>query len=216
MKQIIHTKFIAARLIAVAGLVISAAASQAAIYHVDINTAALNSLPANAHAPFSLDFQFNDGGVLGNNTVTISNFTYSGGAATGSPFTLGGALGDIGSTVTFDNSSFAQELFQTFTPGAVLGFDLSLTQFVDGATPDSFVVAILDTDLFNITTNGLGNSLLQADINTTNPLTITQLGLASGTGDYAGINLAAVPEPGTALYGAMLIGTCVSLRRRRK
>jgi hypothetical protein len=209
MKNTAHRKFITASLLAVAGLLVSTAATHAAIYHVDINTAALNLAPANANAPFSLDFQFNDGGVLGNNTATISNFTGTG--VTGSANLFDGAAGAITSTVTFDNSGAFQELFQSFTPGAIIGFDVSLTQNSDGATPDSFVVGILDQNLFNITTNGIGDSLFQADITSG---TITP-NLGTGTGDYAGVTIAAVPEPGTALFGAMLIGVCVNLRRRR-
>ena len=210
MKNILKKSFALA-----AALVLTTAASQASFFHVNINTAALNLAPASANGPFSLDFQFNDGGVLGNNSATISNFTYGAGSATGSATLIGGALGNIGSTVTFDNTSAFQELFQTFTPGAILGFDVSLTQNLDGATPDGFVVAILDNNLLNITTNGLGDSLLLAEINTTNPIPTGSLSFGAGTGNYAGVTLTAVPEPGTALFGAALLGACVTVRRRK-
>ncbi|MGB8167166.1 MAG: NF038129 family PEP-CTERM protein [Chthoniobacteraceae bacterium] len=214
MKNTVQPKFITASLIAVAGFILSTAATEAALYHIDINTAALN-LPANSgDAPFSLDFQFNDGGVLGNNTATITNFTFGGGSATGSPTLFDGALGNIGSTVTLNNSGPFQELYQTFTPGAVLGFDVSLTQNLDGLTPDSFVVAILDKNPFNIPTTGIGDSLLHADIDTTSPLTIAQLNLSSGTGSYAGVTVSAIPEPGTALWGAAF-GLIAGVRRIR-
>ncbi len=198
-----------------AGLLLTTAASHAASYHVDINTAALNLAPANVNAPFSLDFQFYDGGVLGNNTVTITNFTYAGGSVTGSPTLLDGALGNIGSTVTLNNSGSFQELYQQFTPGTTLSFDVALTQFLDGPTPDSFVVAILDQNLFNIPTNGAGDSLLHADINTTSPLTLAQLNLASGTADYAGVTVVATPEPGSIASLASGAAVLLALRRRR-
>ena len=193
----------------IAGLILSSAASQAASFHVDIDTAALNSLSASA--PVSLDFQFNDGGTLGNNTATISNFTFGSGAATDSAFTLGGALGDIGSTVTFDNSSSFQELFQTFNVGTTIGFDVALTEFSDGETPDSFSVAILDNNLVNITTNGIGDSLFQANI--TPGLAITAANFSSGTGDFAGVT--AIPEPATsaAMIGGIAL-MAVALSRR--
>lgn len=212
MKNIINRKSITATLLAAAGLLLTTTA-HASLFHVNINTAALNFLPASANAPFSLDFQFNDGGVLGNNTATISNFTYTGGTATGSAITLGGALGNIGSTVTFNNSTSFQELYQTFTPGSMVGFDVSLTQFVDGLTPDSFVVGILDQALANITTNGIGDSLFHADITSTNPITITAANYSAGTGDYVGV--VAVPEPVTAGVGFCLALVGALSRRRR-
>ena len=195
MKKNICIKSITGSLLAVAALLLTSAASHAALFNVSINTAALNLPPANANAPFSLYFQYADGGLLGNNTATISNFTYGGGAATGSAITLGGALGDIGSTVTFNNNSFIQELWQTFTVGTRIDFNVSLTENSDGLTPDSFSVGILDTTLANITTNGIGDSLFQANV--TPGLTITPANFSSGTGDFAGV-VAAVPEPATA------------------
>ncbi len=217
MKNNLIAKLTKGGLTALATLLFTTAASQASLFHVTLNTGALNLPPASANAPFSLDFQFNDGGVLGNNTATISNFTYGGGAATGSAFALGGALGNIGSTVTFNNSSAFQELYQTFTPGSVLGFDVSLTQFVDGPTPDSFSVSILNQALLNIPTTGLGDSLVHADIASTSALTVSQIEVASGTGDYSGVNaVVAVPEPATVGVGFCLALTSALVRRRRK
>ena len=201
-----------------AALVLTTAAGHASRFHVTLNTGALTLPPASANAPFSLDFQFVDGGVLGNNTATISNFTYGGGAATGSAFTIGGALGDIGSTVTFDNSSFAQELYQTFTPGTALGFDVFLSQNVDGLTPDSFSMSILDQALLNIPTTGLGDTLFHADIISTSALTVSQIDHSSGTGDFAGVtsDVVAVPEPATACVGfGLAMAGALSRRRRR-
>jgi hypothetical protein len=196
-------------------LVLTTAAGHASLFHVNINTGALNLAPANANAPFSLDFQFNDGGTLGNNTATISNFTFGTGGATGSAITLGGALGNIGSTVTFDNSTSFQELYQTFTPGSVLGFDVFLSQNVDGPTPDAFAVSILDQNLFNIPTTAAGDVLLHADITSTGPISISSIELGAGTGDYAGVEVTSVPEPTTAGVGFCLMMVGAALRRRR-
>jgi hypothetical protein len=211
MKNILKKSFALAT-----ALVLTTAASQASLFHVTLNTGALTLPPASANAPFSLDLQFNDGGVLGNNFATINNFTYGGGAATGSATTFGGATGSISSIVLFNNSSAFQELFQTFTPGAVLGFDVFLSQNVDGPTPDSFSVSILDQALLNIPTTGLGDTLIHADIASTSALTISQIDVGSGTGDYAGVSaVVAVPEPATGLvgFGLAMVG---SLMRRRR
>ena len=140
--------------------------------------------------PFALDFQFNNGSVLGNNTAVVNNFNYVGGSAVGSPTLLGGALGNISSSVLFDNSGAFQELFQTFTPGTTLRFDVTLSSNVDAGTPDAFSFAILDKDLFNIPTNGLGDSLLLVNLNSASPSSQSY----NGTGVYAAVSTS-VPEP---------------------
>jgi hypothetical protein len=190
-----------------AGLVLSAATTQAALYHVSIDTAALLLSPASNGAPFSLDFQFNDGGTLGNNTAVINNFNFGGGLATGTPVTFGGVEGDLSSSITFDDSAFFSELYQTFTPGATLSFDVNISENSDGPTPDSFVVSILDAELINIPTSGFGNSLFQ--VGNDNPGAVT---LGTGTGDYSGV--VAVPEPSASLLGVFACGLGL-LRRRR-
>ena len=207
--QVFKATFVAS----LVALLTSASTGYAGSFHVRIDTSGLSSSPASAGAPFSLDLQFNDGGVLGNNTAQVSNFTYSGGSATGSANTFGGATGDIGSTVTFDNSSVFQELYQTFTPGTMLAFDVNVSQNLDGLTPDSFVVAILDKDLLNIPTTGTGNSLFQIDINQTIGTLVPNLG--SGTGDYGSVNV--VPEPNSFTIAGIGIGAivCYGWRRRK-
>jgi hypothetical protein len=208
------TLFLKQTLMLGALLLLSSGAAQAANYRVNINTA---PLVGSANGPFSLDFQFFDGGVLGNNTVKIGNFSFVGGNAVGSATTFDGATGSIGSTVIFNNSGTFQELYQEFSGGTTsIGFDVSMTQNVDGLTPDGFTIAILDGNTFNITTNGLGDSLLHADLNTNGALTIAQLNPASGTGEYTGVTLtAAIPEPDT--YAMLLAGLgLLGLAARRK
>lgn len=196
-------------------LLVTPAAHAAINYHVTINTAALNSTPANANAPFSLDFQLTDGsGTFAvPNTVTLSNFTFGGGAAVGAATTTAGATGNLGSTIMLsDTSEFPTELYQQFTPGSTLGFDVSMTTLSDpGTTPDAFSVAILDNNLFNVTTTGPGDSLVLANIS--NTLTPQGVQYFQGTGDYVG--LSAIPEPGTALFGIALLGALGMARRRQ-
>ncbi len=193
-------------LILAIGLLLTAA-TQAAVTHITINTAPLIS---NAAGPFSLDLQFNDGGVLNNNTVTVGNFTFGGGAAVGSGNASdGGVTGDLGSIVAFNNGAAFQEFFQQFTPGSVLGFDVTTTNLVDGFTPDAFSVAILDKDLFNIPTNGVGNSLASLTFDGTAPTP----SFSSGTGAFSG--LSAAPEPSRSVLLIAGFAT-MFLRRRRK
>jgi len=172
---------------------LSAVTTNAALSLVTIDTAPLLNLPASAFAPFSLAFQFNDGGLLGSNTATVSGFNFFGGSVVGSPTLFGGATGDIASSVGFNNSSSFQELFQQFTPGSLLTFTVSTTNNVDSPAPDFFSVAILDSALNNITTDGFGNSLVS--LNITGPSSTLQF--STGTGDFSGV-VAAVPEPASA------------------
>ncbi len=216
MKIIASKSFQSISLLACAGLLLATAASQAAVYHISIDTTAL-TLPANlGSAPYSVDLQLNAGDTLNNNTAVASNFTFGGGSgAIGPANGFGGVSGSIASGVTLSDSSQFNEFYQAFGAGTSLSFDLSLTQVVGaGLTPESFSIAILDGTLANIPTNGLGNTLLMANFDTTNPLSIGQLNLASGTGDFASVSVTAVPEPTTTLCALLACGAVVIRRRR--
>ena len=201
MKIIASKSFQSISLLACAGLLLATAASQAAVYHISIDTTAL-TLPANlGSAPYSVDLQLNAGDTLNNNTAVASNFTFGGGSgAIGPANGFGGVSGSIASGVTLSDSSQFNEFYQAFGAGTSLSFDLSLTQVVGaGLTPESFSIAILDGTLANIPTNGLGNTLLMANFDTTNPLSIGQLNLASGTGDFV-LRLCLSPRQPFALF----------------
>jgi hypothetical protein len=192
-------------------LVLCGSAHATSQFRVTVNT---SSLIGSLSAPFALDFQFNNGSILNNNTVTVDNFLYNGGSAVGVPTPFGGVTGNIGSSILFNNSSPFQELFQTFTPGTSLRFDVLFTSNSDGATPDAFSFAILDKNLANIPTGGLGDSLVW--INMDKPFPVPQT--APGTGNFSNVTTSAaqVPEPETCvliLTGLPLLGFAA---RRRK
>jgi hypothetical protein len=135
-------------------------------FQVVVNT---TPLVGNAAGPFALDFQLNDGSGLsdGNNTATISGFSFTGAGAgpTGLPSSVGGATGSLSSTVSLTDSGFLNEFFQGFTAGNSLRFLVTWTSNVDaGPAPDAFSFAILDRNLLNIATTGLGDSLLLVEI----------------------------------------------------
>jgi hypothetical protein len=181
----------------IAALFSTASSASAAIYHVQVNTAALIG---NGSGPFSLDFQFNDGSGSndGNNTASILNLNLGNGSASGSPFPSGGASGSLGSGVSLTDSSFFNDLYEAFTPGSGLSFDVSISGNTDlGGAPDLFSFAILDGNLANITTNGSGDTLFSAEIG--GPAVYS-----SGTAAYATIT--AVPEPGFAMGAFALFG----------
>jgi hypothetical protein len=205
---------------AVAGLLLlgpSQAAGAPLSFQVVVDTAALIGSPG---GPFSLDFQLIDGSGLsnGNNTATITNFVFTGAGAgpQGSPTLIGGAAGSLGSGVTLTDTAFINEFFQSFTPGSALSFLVTLTDSVEpGPTPDAFSFAILDRDLFNVPTSGLGDALLLVSLAST-PLPFASVQAFEGTGEAdVAVTATAVPEPASLLLlGSGLAALGARCRRR--
>lgn len=106
------------------------------------------SLLGSAAAPFSLVFALTDGSGAGdaNTAVSISQFRFGAGGVTGSPTWSGGVSGSIASSVNLSDSTFLSYFIQTFAPGSVLGFTLTISQSApeSGAIPDSFSFFIAD------------------------------------------------------------------------
>jgi hypothetical protein len=130
-----------------------------------------SALVGNAAGTFSLDFQFTDGSGTGddNNTVVVGPFNFNGGSLSGSPTIQGGALAAAGN-VTLADTAFFSELFQGFSPGNRLTFQISLSTTPDaGGTPDQFSFAILDGNLHEIPTKGPANELLSVNLGSSNP-----------------------------------------------
>jgi len=193
----------------------------AVTYHAAIDTSALVSNTGSG--PFYLDFGLTNGSVFGNNTVTVSNFAYTGGTIVGSAVTAGGASGSLSGTVTLNDSAFFNDIYQGFTQTTTgISFDVTTTTNVDGinsADPtDLFSFTVLDKDLNNITTSHLdGVSLFTQPIDFTlhDSGSFAGSSPAFGTGAYAGLTVDSVPEPSRAL---LLVGGLVGLvlRRRRR
>jgi hypothetical protein len=186
-------------------------------YTVFVNTAGMVGNPS---APFSLDFQLTDGSGTGdgNNTATISSFGFGGGGPLGPGVATSGAGGDIGSVVTLTDSApfqFPYEFYQAFTPGVTLSFNVAVTGNTDaGATPDGFSFAILDKNLVNIPTTGIGDSLVQINLGAT-----PQVTSGTSTGPEAvSVSVTPTPEPSAAALAVLgliggLIGICIRGRK---
>ena len=206
--------------IAVAAM-LAPAATQAANFnfHVDLNVSSLVGQP---NSPFFLDFQLNEGSGTLPNFVTLTNFVFTGGSATGSATTFGLATGSMGSSITLnDNASNPfNELFQGFTAGTTdIQFDVSLSQNSPGVTPDQFVISILDSEANNppiATTDFTSSSMITVPIGAANTLgdvqTFTSTSPAGGT---ATVSQAAVPEPSSVMALIGGVGCLMTLRRRR-
>lgn len=185
-------------------------------FNVVVNT---TPLIGNASAPFYLDFLL-IGGPTPSNTVTISDFGFSGGAPAGAATLSGpGVTGDLSSTVTLtDNVDFLNEFYQAFTPGATLGFEVTVTTnegTTPPITPDAFSFAILDKNLINLPTTSplFDDSLLFTNLT---PGLVTSDLVTSSTTSPAGVTTTAavVPEPATlVLFGT---GLALTVRRRLK
>jgi hypothetical protein len=205
--------------------------SQAAEYVVTIQTAPLASPSLSGNGPFSLDFALTYGGTSAGNTATINNFSFGGGAATGTPILTGNAAGNLSSAVTLSDSSssFYNDLNQAFSPGTSVSFDVTLSDNPSGQTPDGLAIAILDntggqivtTDpdeglslaTFEIGNFGTITKAAYAGINNTDPGNLVDLG--DYTGVTASISPAPVPEPAPmCILGLGLGVTGLFLARR--
>jgi hypothetical protein len=203
-----------------AGLLAAVPATAAAgsfAFHVAVNTSPLVGDPS---APFSLDFALIDGSgtLAAPNTVLVNNFTFSGGSAVGMPTLLGGASGSLSAGISLtDGANFLNEIFQPFVAGSALGFDVYLTINVDPGAPDAFSFAILDKNLLNLTTTGLGDTLLLANIDKAS-LRLGDLQKFSTTSP-AGVTVSVtdLPEPGSLVLlgtGIVAFGTRRGRARR--
>jgi hypothetical protein len=171
---------------------------------------------SSGRSPFQLDFGLNEGGTLGNNTITLSNFT---GATVGAGSTIGGATfvttaGQL-STVTLTDSSNLNYATIDWTPGALISFTISTTDIADSPFPDSFQWGVFDNTNNYIGTTGLVSELLSFDlgpiptVNTYGHSSTESMQFPAPTATV----VSATPEPTTWLLVGMG-GLMLAVRRR--
>ena len=191
-------------------------------YNVTLNLSSLDLLP---NAPFSLDLQLVTGSAAPNitNTVTLSNFVFTGGPASGTPdYTNGNESGSLASSVVLTTGTTpvaqeANEFAEAFSSGVTsISFHVDQTpnsELVSSGTPipDQFNVSILDSNLNNVPTtdpSGAAN-----DTYTLVSSAISSSETASNVNYYT----LATPEPSSAALSFVAIGGMlglVLLRRR--
>jgi hypothetical protein len=196
-------------------------------YDVTIDTRAFAGSTA---GPFFIDVQLNDGSGTsdGNNTATLSDFTFgAGGSATGAPTLTGGATGSLAAGITITDSQFLNEFTQGFTPGTTLVFELMYSTNVDpGPQPDEFTFFFVDGSGQAIPTSDpvIGrNAVLLVDIDAS----ATLFGYGGSATDpppnggppipFGTPDLRACPEPGSlALIVSGIVGFLGHRRLRQR
>jgi hypothetical protein len=209
---------------AAAGLLLLASAAEASLtYHATIS--GLSALASDPGNPYSLDFTLLPGGTTttGSNAVTMSNFTFTGGAVSGSSNITGNAIGDFSSSaaISLAGSPAYSDINQAFTSSTTaIGFDVSFADtYFSGTTPDHFSIALLDKNGLPLaTTDTTNGQLLSSDILSSDPNAvynnIAQYSSTSPSGVSISLSAETVPEPSRALLALAGFGTMLFRRRR--
>ena len=208
---------------ALAIALISAPAMRAQVLTFDVNIVTTGLSADAANAPFYLDFASTFGNTSNaSNSVTLSNFAFTGGSALGSAVLTGGAAGSLTSTATLAISSThpQSEIYQQFSSGVT---DISFKAVVDETgpnvgTPSEFTAAILDNSLGSpaqlFTTAPDTASLVTLNLDASNTLAninaYTSISSADGNTPVTGVtaSISAIPEPSTT---AAILGGAVML-----
>lgn len=200
---------------------ISARATQTLVFTGNIDTSFLSAEAADA--PFDLDFQLNwSGASNASSSVTLSNFVFTGGAATGSAYLSGLATGSLSSSValTANSANEQNEFYQGFTSGVTdISFKATVTEpGPDIGSPAEFAATIFDNSLGFpapiYSTAPDAQSLIILDLNSAN--TVADVQSYSPVSSADGLTpLSSVPDPAPTaalLGGAVLALGCFARR----
>ncbi len=224
--MIITRRRLGSWLVPLALVVVPASAQATFIFDVSLDTSPLRINPAGGL--YSLDFAFTNGTLAGSNSATISNFSFGPGGAPGSSITrIGGAAGSLSTSVVLTDPGLFNDFSQTFTPGSLLSFRVTLTTNVDVPTPDQFSFSLLDRSGLPIPTTdpSTADALLVVEVTSTTPTprvfrTDTSRTFPGGESAFnfgpPVVTVMLVPEPSSlALMGIGLTAAGAALRPGR-
>jgi hypothetical protein len=192
------------------------------IYHVTADTSAINGTAGN------LDFQFNPGGpdALAAQ-VNVTNVFTDGAAGAGVVTT-----GDVSGTVfgaggaTLRNTAFFNDIFQEFTYGSNLSFDVTLSgpaltpSMPFPAAGSEFAFSLYDAaGTTPLLTSDVGGAVLTLDIAPDGTTSATTFLTDAGGPPVVSATVSAVPEvgPGWSLAALLTVGgAALELRRRKR
>jgi len=183
-------------------------------YQVSVNTSALDGQSGN------LDFQFNPGG-LGSEpaTATVTNFQTLAGILSQAAMLTGDASGSLPGTLTLNNGTAYNDVFQKFSYGSSFDFALTLSgpalDSPGGSSGSSFALSLYDAaGLTPLLTTDPNGSVLTVNLNvsgTTSVLTFPQ----SSTNSTPAASVSSVPEPSSlVLFGLGVLGLLAYVLRQ--
>jgi hypothetical protein len=193
-------------------------------YDVTVDT---SSIPTGTTG--SLDFNFNPGSLVTQAaSLQILNFSSDGTLAGNCPCGTGDVSGQLPGTVTFVNDDAFNDYFDGFTFGSTISFDVSLygpaLASPDGSSTSGSTFAFsMFSDaagtipaLTNDTTDGFAFTVeVNLDGTTTATNSSDQTTVTAESGSGSGGTPSTVPEPGSFLLIATMLGMAVGLGHLR-
>jgi hypothetical protein len=187
------------------------------IYHVTVDTSALNGESG------YVDFQFNPGDSSAETaTATITDFHTVGGSLVGSAILTGDASGMLPGALTLDNGSAFNDVFQGFTYGSEFSLDVMLSgKALDdpgGTVGSSFALALYAADGFTpLLTTDPNGSVVTINVNADGTTTSETFPQSPTNSTPAAVATSAVPEPSSCILCACamaLISAVATVRAR--
>jgi hypothetical protein len=176
--------------------------------------------------PFEVFFSLTDGSGSGdgNNTVTLSGFSFGSGGSAGAVDTgnTSNAAGDLASGVTMNDANFSDSFAAFFTPGSSLSFTIAdAFTSLDSPTPDMLSFALVDNGAL-LTTNdpSLNDNLLTLTLDSASGTTAvyTDQNASDSVGTPTVGSPVSAPEPHAwmlLIAGLGLLGIASRSRLRR-
>jgi hypothetical protein len=176
--------------------------------------------------PFEVFFSLTDGSGSGdgNNTVTLSGFSFGSGGSAGAVDTgnTSNAAGDLASGVTMNDANFSDSFAAFFTPGSSLSFTIAdAFTSLDSPTPDLLSFALVDNGAL-LTTNdpSLNDNLLTLTLDSASGTTAvyTDQNASDSVGTPTVGSPVSAPEPHAwmlLIAGLGLLGIASRSRLRR-